>query len=166
MWIGTQRADHMAPRSVVVFSGSSPTPSPAVAASPGAPPISGKPALSTPAETAPSTAVPAVSLTPMPIVTAAPEAPPRILSATLSRSVASPGDVVSGTVITSSNVASVEARVADYGQSLSKTGVGVFRLTYQVPNVPTFFRRTYSIEVIARNTRGESASLALPITIR
>lgn len=78
---------------------------------------------------------------------------------------ASPGDVVSGIVITSSNVASVEARIVGYGQSLTKTGVGVFRLTYQVPNIPILFRRTYWIEVIARNTRGETASLALPITI-
>lgn len=96
----------------------------------------------------------------------APAALPRILRASLNPSVAAPGEMVSGTVVTTSNVASVEARIAGYSQSLSKTGVGVFRMTYQVPKLPFFARQSYLIEVIARNTRGDTTSIALPITIR
>lgn len=88
------------------------------------------------------------------------------MNAYLSRNVASSGEVVSGTVITSSNVAAVEARVAGQGQALTKTGVGVFRLNYQIPSMPLFLRRTYLIQIIARNIRGETASLVLPIIIR
>lgn len=167
LWIGTQRARPVAPESAV-----SATPPPAAPISSEKSPrplrSSAKPTVSaSPGGSArPSVVVPAVTATPATVVTAAPEAPPEIIRASLSRSVASPGDVVSGTVITSSNVASVEARIVGYSQSLTKTAAGTFTLTYQVPNVPMFFRRTYSIKVIARNARGETASLELPITIR
>lgn len=95
-----------------------------------------------------------------------PDAPPRILSMALSTPVAHGGDVVSGTVETTSNVASVEARIAGYSSSMQKVGVGKFALSYRVPNLPFFLHRTYTIEVIARNTRGDAVTSSLPITIR
>jgi hypothetical protein len=115
---------------------------------------------------------------PMPVVTLAPSAalpgvvkeppnaPPRILALSISTPVAHGGDVVSGFVETSSNVASVEARIAGYSSSMRKIGVGKFALTYRVPRLPFFLHRTYSIQVIARNTRGDAVTSAVPITIR
>ena len=84
----------------------------------------------------------------------------------LSTSVAHPGQTVSGTVTTSSNVASVVARIAGFAEPLAKVGVGRFVLTYQVPNLPSFLRRTYTIEVTARNTAGAAVTGGIPITIR
>jgi len=94
------------------------------------------------------------------------DAPPRILAMSLSTPVARGGQVVSGTVETSSNVASVEARIAGYSSNMQKVGVGRFTLSYRVPYLPFFLHRTYSIEVIARNTRGDSVRTSVPITIR
>ena len=93
-------------------------------------------------------------------------APPRILTMSISTPVARGGQIVSGTVETSSNVASVEARIAGYSSNMRKVGVGKFTLSYRVPYLPFFLHRTYSIEVIARNTRGDAVRTSVPITIR
>lgn len=95
-----------------------------------------------------------------------PNAPPRILSMSISTPVAHGGDVVSGYVLTTSNVASVEARIAGYSSGMKKVGVGKFVLTYKVPYLPFFLHRTYDIVVIARNTRGDAVRSSVPITIR
>lgn len=97
---------------------------------------------------------------------AAPDAPPQILSYELSSSVVSPGQTLSGRVYTSSNVASVEARVAGYSISMAKTGVGAFSVAYTVPNIPVFFRKTYTLSIIACNTAGATDVRSVPITIR
>jgi len=68
-------------------------------------------------------------------------------------------------VETSSNVASVEVRVAGYSMNMSKVGIGRFALMYTVPSVPFFFNGTYSLQVIARNTRGDQAQRTLPIKV-
>ena len=102
----------------------------------------------------------------VPAVREAPDAPPRILAMSISTPVAHGGDVVSGTVQTSSNVASVEARIAGYSSSMQKVGVGKFVMSYRVPKLPFFLHRTYTIEVIARNTRGDAVTSSVPITIR
>lgn len=75
------------------------------------------------------------------------------------------GDTVSGMVITSSNVASVEVRVASYGMALSKVGVGRFALSYTLGSLPFFVRGTYQMKIIARNARGDVAQTSLPITV-
>jgi hypothetical protein len=114
--------------------------------------------------------VPLVTLAPAAatpgVIREPPNSPPRIIALSLSTPVAHGGDVVSGFVETSSNVASVEARIGGYSSSMRKIGVGKFVLTYRVPNLPFFLHRTYNIEVIARNTRGDAVSSAVPITIR
>lgn len=95
-----------------------------------------------------------------------PNAPPRILALSLSTPVAHGGQIVSGTVETSSNVASVEARIGGYSSNMQKVGVGKFTMSYRVPNLPFFLHRTYSVEIIARNTRGDAVRSFVPITIR
>jgi hypothetical protein len=105
-----------------------------------------------------------VSVTP---IREAPDAPPRILAMSLSTPVARSGEVVSGFVKTTSNVASVEARIAGYSSVMQKVGVGMFVLTGRVPSLPFFLHnRTYAIEVIARNTRGDAVRSSVPIFIR
>jgi hypothetical protein len=94
------------------------------------------------------------------------DAPPRILSMSISTPVAHGGQVVSGTVQTTSNVASVEARIGGYSSVMQKVGVGKFVMSYKVPHLPFFLHRTYNIEVIARNSKGEAVRSSVPITIR
>ncbi len=94
------------------------------------------------------------------------DAPPQILAVAISETTVHPGDRVSGSVITSSNVASVEARIGGYAMSLSKLGVGKFALAYTVAPLPWFVRGSFTLQVIARNTRGDVVTRAIPLTVR
>jgi hypothetical protein len=96
----------------------------------------------------------------------APDAAPQILAIAVSETTVQPGDRVSGSVVTSSNVASVEARIGGYAVTLSKVGVGRFALTYTVGPLPWFVRGNFTMQVIARNTRGEAATRAIPLNVR
>jgi len=95
-----------------------------------------------------------------------PDAQPMILAYSLSLSIVHPGDTITGDVVASSNVASVELRVAGYSMSLKKTGVGHFSLDYVVPQLPPVLYRTYPIRIIARNTRGDSTERTSSITVQ
>jgi hypothetical protein len=101
-----------------------------------------------------------------PVPRLAPDAAPRILAIAVSETTVRPGDRVSGRVVTSSNVASVEARIGGYAMSLSKTGVGRFALTYTVGPLPWFIRGNFTLQVIARNAHGDAATRAIPLTVR
>ncbi|MDQ2864828.1 MAG: hypothetical protein M3R51_01240 [Candidatus Eremiobacteraeota bacterium] len=96
---------------------------------------------------------------------APPDAPPLIYKVNIDKTTVNGGDTLSGSVLTSSNVASVEARVATYSITVPKTGVGQFALSYVVPKLPFFLARTYDMSIIARNTRGDATSTTIPITI-
>ncbi len=100
------------------------------------------------------------------VLMSSPNDPPRIIAIALSSPEAVGGQVITGTVKTSSNVASVEVRLAGYSASLSRVGVGEFGLAYKVPKLPSFLRRTYTVEVIARNSRGDPTSSSFPLTVR
>jgi hypothetical protein len=69
-------------------------------------------------------------------------------------------------VTTTSNVASIEARIATYSIVVPKTGVGAFKLSYRVPDIPFFLRGNYTIVLIARNTRGDRTTQQVPIVVR
>ncbi|MFY9885298.1 MAG: hypothetical protein WAK15_11025 [Candidatus Cybelea sp.] len=94
------------------------------------------------------------------------QAPPRILDVAMSETTVQPGDRVSGSVVTSSNVASVEARIGGYAVSLVKVGVGRFALTYTVGPLPFFVRGSFAMHVIARNPRGDVVTRTVPLTVR
>jgi|HubBroStandDraft_4_1064222.scaffolds.fasta_scaffold00289_12 hypothetical protein len=96
----------------------------------------------------------------------APDAAPQILAVAVTETTVQPGDRVSGSVVTSSNVASVEARIGGYAVTLSKVGVGRFALTYTVGPLPWFVRGNFTMQVIARNARGDAARRAIPLTVR
>lgn len=134
----------------------SPTPKPVPAAT--AAPI---PATATPSPRPSPTPTPAIKIPRLP-----PDAAPQILSIDVDKTTVTSGDRVSGTVLTTSNVASVEVRVAGYGVSLNKVGVGRFSLIYTLGNLPFFVRGTYAMQVIARNARGNATQRSVPITVR
>jgi hypothetical protein len=95
-----------------------------------------------------------------------PDAAPQILSVAISRRAVQPGDRVTGNVLTSSNVASVEARIGGYAVTLNKVGVGRFTFTYTVGPLPWFIHGNYTMQVIARNTRGDAARRSIPLIVR
>jgi hypothetical protein len=95
-----------------------------------------------------------------------PDAAPQILAVAVSETTVQPGDTVSGRVVTTSNVASVQARIGGYAMTLAKTGVGRFALTYKVAPLPWFIRGTFAMRVIAKNTRGDAVERTIPLTVR
>ena len=95
-----------------------------------------------------------------------PDAAPLILWLSLSSTTPKAGDTLSVTVLTSSNVASVELRVGGYGFTLPKTDVGHFEGAYQVPQLPFFMSHNLVMQIIARNTAGGTATTNAQIQIR
>jgi hypothetical protein len=121
------------------------------------------------APAAASTPVGVVLSTPspwQPVVEAAPNAAPRIVAVHINSQTVHSGETISGTVETSSNVASVEARIAVFSISVPKVGVGRFALRYRVPWVPFFWYGTYPMTLVARNTAGDAVQRVIPITVR
>jgi hypothetical protein len=94
-----------------------------------------------------------------------PDAPPQIYAVQVNTTNVGSGDTLWGKVLTSSNVASVEVRVATYGFGLQKVGVGRFALSYRLGSIPFFAHGTYPMRIIARNTRGDTAERTLSLTI-
>lgn len=130
-------------------------------------PSSASPAVS-PSATASPPAEPLRALSPRivkHIVRLPPDAAPKILAVAVSETTVHSGDNVSGSVVTSSNVASVQARVGGYAMPLNKVGVGRFALTYKV-NLPWFIRGNFAMRVIATNTRGDTVERVIPLRVR
>lgn len=161
----------------------SPSPTPATSAAPiPASVVTPAPAPSSSATVTPEpagtvapsgTAAPGGTPVPTPVPTATPtpvilpaNAPPQILSYSLSSTTVHAGDTISGSVLTTSNVASVEAKVASYVIPLAKIGVGHFALSYVVPNIPKPFRGTYALRIIAHNTEGATTTQSTSVTIK
>jgi zona occludens toxin (predicted ATPase) len=123
----------------------------------------------TPWATSPAAAPKHVSALPSPakkVEKLPPGAAPQILGVDVSETTVAPGDRVLGRVMTSSNVASVEARIGGYAVSLEKVGVGRFELAYKVGPLPWFVHGNFTMQVTARNTRGDSVTRAIPLTVR
>lgn len=114
----------------------------------------------------PATAPSAAPKSSAPAIKPSALAQPEIISMSLSSPVAVGGQVLTGTVITSPNVVTVEAHLFGYSSTLTKVRAGQFTLSYLVPTLPFFLHRTYSIEVIARNAKGDAVASYLPITVR
>ncbi|HET6275284.1 MAG TPA: hypothetical protein VFE16_05015 [Candidatus Cybelea sp.] len=144
----------------------SPVPTPSPAATPSA--ASTAPVVTPSAAPASGVAKKAAALLPPPkkIPRLPPDAPPQILEVQISETEVRPGDSVQGNVVTSSNVASVEARIGGYAVSLRKVAVGRFALTYKVVGLPWFVHGNFTMQVIARNTRGTAVARDVPLTVR
>lgn len=95
-----------------------------------------------------------------------PDALPEIVDVEMADDSITPGETVTGAVLASSNVASVELRIERFGLPMEKLSPGHFWIELQVPQLPFYLRhRTYTIVIIARNTRGDAVSRELPVTI-
>jgi len=95
-----------------------------------------------------------------------PDAPPEILWISISSTTPRAGETLSLTVLTSSNVASLEVRVATYSFVLSKTDVGHFAGSSQVPRLPFFISKKFTMLFIARNTAGVTTQTGIPFQVR
>ena len=95
-----------------------------------------------------------------------PHALPKILGIGLASHVIHSGQDVHAEVFTTSNVASVEARLASYGFNLTRVGVGHFALQYHVPDVPFYLKRDWPVSIIARNVDGRKATRQLTIVVQ
>ena len=76
------------------------------------------------------------------------------------------GDTLTVTVLTSSNVASVELRIGGYGSGMTKKDVGHFQLAQIVPKLPFFMSRSLTLQIIARNTAGVAAQQSVLLQVR
>jgi hypothetical protein len=100
-------------------------------------------------------------------VIALPHAKPVIYNVMVSPTTVRPGEVVVGTVTTTSNVASVVATVRGITVAVPRVGYGRFALAYRLPNVvPPTFNGTYALTVIARNVDGTAAMRSVDVTLR
>lgn len=123
--------------------------------------------IGTPSPTPLASAAPLPSATPLPTPLALPpDASPQILAVQISDPVFHSGETVSGTVITSTNVAAVEVRLAGYSIRLPRTDAGVWQMSYVMPPVPFWLRRTYTAQVVALNTAGAQAVQNLTVSVR
>lgn len=76
------------------------------------------------------------------------------------------GETVSGTVITSTNVAAVEFRIVGMRIRMLRSDAGVWQLRYTVPSIPFWLRKKYTAEIVAMNTAGIETQTPLPISVR
>jgi hypothetical protein len=101
------------------------------------------------------------------VPTEVPDARPEIIDVIVPGKVVTGGQTVTGAVIASSNVASVELRVAVFSRTMEKVAPGHFSITMRVPRLPFFLRnRSYAIAVIARNTRGDAVRKTVSVLVR
>ncbi len=98
-------------------------------------------------------------------VVAAPHAPPRIIVMWISSTDIAPNKTISSFITTTTNVASVEARVQALSMNVPRTDFGQFSVTYKVPPLPSFLKRTYDLQVIARNADGVAIVAYVPIRV-
>lgn len=119
--------------------------------------------------------MPSPSAAPSPIVTPTPlptplvlppEAPPQILAVQLSDPVFHGGETVTGTVITSTNVSTVEIHLAGRSVRMPRADSGVWQMRYHMPRVPFFMRGTYTAQVVATNAAGTSAERSVSVAIQ
>ncbi len=95
-----------------------------------------------------------------------PNAPPHMLRVWFSTLSLHPGMWFDGAIVADTNVASVEVRTAAFSINCDKVGPGLFRfhtLFLELP--PLSRRRTYQLDIIARNTPGVQELESAPLRI-
>ena len=84
-----------------------------------------------------------------------PGAPPQIVKIWFSTLTLRPGIWFDGTIVASSNVASVEVRTASFSINSSHVAPGIYKFHMQILELPPLARRhSYQLFIIARNTPG------------
>lgn len=76
------------------------------------------------------------------------------------------GETVTGTVITSTNVAAVELHLAGRSVRMPRSDFGVWQVTYTVPSIPFWLRKNYTVAVIALNSAGVTAEKDVTVSLR
>ncbi|HET9393824.1 MAG TPA: hypothetical protein VFO29_09950 [Candidatus Rubrimentiphilum sp.] len=108
---------------------------------------------------------PTASPLPTPLVLP-PDAAPQILAVTVNEPEFHSGDVISSTVITSTNVAAVELRILGRAIRYPRTDFGIWQLNYTVPHIPRHFLRDYNAQIVAMNTAGATTAFNVVISLR
>ncbi|HEY5095360.1 MAG TPA: hypothetical protein VII69_09615 [Candidatus Eremiobacteraceae bacterium] len=90
--------------------------------------------------------------------------PVRIVSVLLSSNIVHPGDKVTGDVVTSSNAASVTARVSAFSVAVPKIAPGKFHLEMKLPSLPLPPGDT-KLTITAVRTDGKSTTREIAITV-
>ncbi len=124
----------------------------------------------TPSPSPKPTTSPASIVTPMPLPTPLvlpPDAPPQILAIRMDNPVLHGGDMVGGTVVTSTNVASVEVRLGPRSMSIPRTAVGdISNELSDAARAVLHSADNYTAAVIARNAAGISAERDVNVSVR
>jgi hypothetical protein len=77
-----------------------------------------------------------------------------------------PGSWFDGTIVVSTNVASVEVRTAAFSINSDHVAPGLYRFHTRVLELPPFSRRhSYELDIIARNTAGIKQVEAAPLRV-
>jgi len=70
-------------------------------------------------------------------------------------------------VRTTADVVSVTAHVSAYTLPLHREKSGLFTLSFTVPsNVPGFFHGNYSLDIVAQDSAGTTATRTLPLVFQ
>jgi hypothetical protein len=112
-----------------------------------------------------ASALPTATPLPTPLVLA-PDAAPQILAVRISNAVLHSGERVTGTVITSTNVAAVEVRIRDLALRLQRVDAGIWQLSYVVPHVPLHACRRLTAHIVAMNSAGVKTMRPLVLSLR
>jgi hypothetical protein len=97
---------------------------------------------------------------------AAPNAPPRIVRIWFSTLTIVPGSWFDGTILVSTNVASVEVRTAAFSINSTHVAPGIYRFHTHVLELPPLSRRHgYELYIIARNTPGVEEVEEAPLRV-
>lgn len=97
---------------------------------------------------------------------AAPNDPPRIVHIWFSTLKIEPGSWFDGTILVSTNVASVEVRTAAFSINSTHVAPGLYRFHTHVLELPPLSRRhSYELYVIARNTPGVEEIEEAPLRV-
>lgn len=134
--------------------------------------------LASPAHAAPPTAAPSPGRTPAatrtgvrpasprPAAAHATPGQPKILRVSLSSYELSPGEHVTGEVVTTPDVARVQARIVGQRVDLPRSSRGHFPFAFTVPGlIPFFMKGTYTVEFVA-SAHGEQDARTLSFHVR
>lgn len=93
-------------------------------------------------------------------------AAPEILAVDLSPTHITRGMWWSGRIATSTNVASLEVRWPFFTFAAPRRSSGQFVFRFHVIDLPTIYRRPYTVEIVARNTSGASTQKNVVVDFR
>ncbi|HEY4442066.1 MAG TPA: hypothetical protein VGN14_16530 [Candidatus Elarobacter sp.] len=92
---------------------------------------------------------------------------PTIESVSISSTSIRAGSRVTGSVVTSTNVGYVEARIQNYNVAMHEDAPGHFSGAYTIPWwLPPWLRHGYTLQIIARSVDGVEAVRGIGISVR